>query len=119
MNQPLDRLRLALAANDTDAAVDAVHGLDIVLAADEAKARAVYPELLAILKTLAQPQSQIGQCLVNIFQYHWDHVPPDVLADARAFCNVATETFVEAGAYQAMIELASGEWPGHRRASDA
>jgi hypothetical protein len=114
MNQALDRLRSALGDNDTDAAVDAGHVLDVVLAADAKNAAAVYPELLAILKALPQPQSAIGQRLVNIFQNHWNEVPAEVLADARAFCEAATEKFVDAGAYQAMIELASGEWPGHR-----
>ena len=49
MSQALDRLRSALAANDTDAAVDAGHGLDLILAASGAKAAAAYSELLAIL----------------------------------------------------------------------
>jgi HPt (histidine-containing phosphotransfer) domain-containing protein len=114
MRQALDRLRSALAANDIDAAVDAGHGLDLVLAASGAKAAAAYSELLAVLKALPQPQSEVGHVLVNIFQNHWDQVPADVLADARAFCEASTKDLVDAGAYQAMVELASGEWPGHR-----
>jgi hypothetical protein len=101
-----------------DAAVDAGHEVDVELVLNRADVPAVSSEVLAILKALPQPQSPIGQRLVNIFQAHWAHVPPAVLADARAFCETASREFVDAGAHQAMIELASGEWPGHARASD-
>jgi hypothetical protein len=118
MSQSLERLRLAIAASDTVAAVEAGHEVDVELVVNPANAEAVFLELLAMLKALPQPQSPVGQRIVNIFQSHWDRVPAGVLADARAFCEGASAEFVDAGAYQAMIELASGEWPGHVRASD-
>jgi len=98
MSQYLYRLRSALAANDERAAVEAGHAVDVELVVDRENADAVFSELLAMLKALPQPQSSVGQRLVNIFQSHWDHVPADVLADARAFCEIASAKFVDAGA---------------------
>jgi len=118
MSKPLQRLRLALAADDADAAVDAALDLDVELVFTGRQNPTLYSDVLAILKTLHQPQSRVGQTLVNIFQAHWDRVPVSVLADARSFCAAASAEFVDAGAHQAMVELASGEWPGHVRASD-
>jgi hypothetical protein len=118
MRQSLIRLREALAIEDWSEVEDAVNALSVDLVLDRQGAGEVYAAVLGHLKALPQPQSRVGGLLVNLFQFNWDHVPPDVLADARAFCEVASADFVDAGAYQAMIELASGEWPGHR-ASDA
>ena len=117
MCQALHRLRRALAENDELTAAEAALELDVELVVGGYREVAAYTAVLGILKTLPRPQSPIGQRLVNLLRSHWDYVPADILADARAFCEAASKEFIDAGAYQAMIEFASGEWPGHR-ASD-
>src|ERR1700741_2891348 len=106
MCQSLHRLRRALAANDEFAADEAALELDIELIVGGYKEVGAYAAVLAILKALPQPQSPLGGRLANLLRSHWDHVPADVLADARAFCDAATEVFSDAGGYQALIELA-------------
>jgi len=116
MSRILNRLKQALAASDMETAVEAAMALDVELVLNDPRTPEVYSSLLDTLKALPQPQSRIGQTLVNLFQWHRKHVPPDVLADVRAFCEAASEKFIDAGAHQAMVELV--EWPGHADASD-
>ena len=98
------KLRSAIQAGNITAAEEIVQVIEIQLVVDRGQTIGVFSELIDILQQLPDPQCAVGQWLVNIFQWHWKHVPTDDAYELLRLCKAQIDEVRHVGAHHAMAE---------------
>ena len=97
------------AGNFTDAE-EIVQTIDVrKLVLDRGQTIGVFSELVEILQQLPDPQCAVGQWLVNIFQWHWKHVPTEDAYELLGLCKSQIDEVRHVGAHHAMAETLENE----------